>query len=240
MKILKDNLKVIIAFVLGAVLTGEIVYAATSANQVTYATEKNLKIKNVEEALNDLYSKKNMNLEELFEKKSIKKLYGVTMEKDEAGDYYYNFDGSSSYIELNPISSEIDISDGFKVEIVANCNSLGNYAYMILLGSDFGISTYAKTNTFRVFGINTGVAVISGEKHKYTIEYNKNSSELKLYIDDEIRYTNTCTLDYTNLNRTTNYIAKSMWSGDAYFSGRLYSIDIMKYNGEKIFSFDTK
>ena len=179
-----------------------------------------------------------MNLEELFSKKSIKKLYGVTMSKDDNGDYYYDFDGSSSYIEINPISSEIDISDGFRIEIVANCNSLGSYAYMMLLWDDCGISTYAKTNTFRIFGLNTGVAVITGEKHKYTIEYNKSSSELKLYVDDEVRYTNTCTLNYTNLNRTTNYIGKSIWSGDALFSGKIYSIEIMKYNGEKIFSFD--
>ena len=39
------------------ILAGEIVYAATSASQVTYTTDKNAEIKNVEDALNELYSK---------------------------------------------------------------------------------------------------------------------------------------------------------------------------------------
>ena len=55
MKFLKNNLKVIIAFILGLILAGGIVYAATSAKEVTYTTAKNGNIKNVEDALNDLY-----------------------------------------------------------------------------------------------------------------------------------------------------------------------------------------
>ena len=58
MKLLKDNLKVIIAFVIGLILAGGIVYAATSAREVNYTTSKNTDIKNVEEALNDLYKNK--------------------------------------------------------------------------------------------------------------------------------------------------------------------------------------
>ena len=58
MKFLKNNLKVIIAFIVGVILAGGIVYAATSAKDVTYTTSKNGEIKNVEEALNDLYNKK--------------------------------------------------------------------------------------------------------------------------------------------------------------------------------------
>lgn len=55
MKFLKNNLKVIIAFIIGLILAGGIVYAATSANQVIYTTTKNAEIQNVEDALNDLY-----------------------------------------------------------------------------------------------------------------------------------------------------------------------------------------
>ena len=57
MKFLRSNLKVIIAFILGATLLGGIVYAANSAKEVTYTTGKNSEIKNVEQALNDLYNK---------------------------------------------------------------------------------------------------------------------------------------------------------------------------------------
>lgn len=57
MKFIKNNLKVIIAFVLGAILTGGIVYAAVSASEVSYTTNKNANVKSVEDALNDLYAK---------------------------------------------------------------------------------------------------------------------------------------------------------------------------------------
>lgn len=57
MKLLKSNLKLIIGFLIGVVITGGIVYAATSASQISYTTDKNADIKNVQEALNDLYKK---------------------------------------------------------------------------------------------------------------------------------------------------------------------------------------
>ena len=57
MKFLKNNLKIIIAFIVGVILAGGIVYAAVSAEQIDYTTDKNTEIKNVKEALNDLYNK---------------------------------------------------------------------------------------------------------------------------------------------------------------------------------------
>ena len=63
MKILKNNLKVIIAFIVGVILAGGIVYAAVvSASEVSYTTAKNANITNVQEALNDLYSKNQNNI----------------------------------------------------------------------------------------------------------------------------------------------------------------------------------
>ena len=59
MKFLKNNLKVIIAFLLGTILTGGIVYAAVSASEISYTTNKNANIKYVSEALNDLYTRTN-------------------------------------------------------------------------------------------------------------------------------------------------------------------------------------
>ena len=59
MKFCRNNVKVIIGFIVGVVLAGGIVYAAvTSADEISYMTEKNEEINNVQEALNDLYSKK--------------------------------------------------------------------------------------------------------------------------------------------------------------------------------------
>lgn len=57
MRFIKNNLKVIIAFIVGVILAGGIVYATTSASQVSYTTDKNLEINTVAEALNDLYNK---------------------------------------------------------------------------------------------------------------------------------------------------------------------------------------
>ena len=61
MKFSKNNMKLIIGFLIGMVLTGGIVYAAVSASEVNYTTDKNVEIKNVEQALNDLYNKNNYN-----------------------------------------------------------------------------------------------------------------------------------------------------------------------------------
>ena len=57
MKFLKNNLKLIIGFILGVILTGGIVYAAVTASEIDYTTTKNSSVKNVEQALNDLYTK---------------------------------------------------------------------------------------------------------------------------------------------------------------------------------------
>ena len=60
-KIRKDT---IIAFVIGIILASSVaVYATVTASGVTYTTAKNENIKNVGEALNDLYAKTNNNHE---------------------------------------------------------------------------------------------------------------------------------------------------------------------------------
>ena len=64
-KILKNNIKIILAVIVSILATGGIVYAATTANQISY-TRSGTGIANVEQALNDLYarntSKKNVEL----------------------------------------------------------------------------------------------------------------------------------------------------------------------------------
>ena len=57
-RILKKE--VIIAFIVGLLIAGGIVYAATSASQVTYTTNKNGEVETVADALNDLYNKKDL------------------------------------------------------------------------------------------------------------------------------------------------------------------------------------
>lgn len=57
MKFFNNNLKFIIGFIVGVILAGGIVYAAVSANQIIYTTDKNANIKTVADALNDLYNR---------------------------------------------------------------------------------------------------------------------------------------------------------------------------------------
>ena len=57
MLFLKKNLKVIIAFIFGIVLTSGVLYATISAKGITYKNGKN-----VEDALNDLYRISNTNI----------------------------------------------------------------------------------------------------------------------------------------------------------------------------------
>lgn len=57
MKYIKKNFKVIIAFILGAILaSGVTVYAVINAGSINY-TKEGTQIQNVEQALNDLYEK---------------------------------------------------------------------------------------------------------------------------------------------------------------------------------------
>lgn len=61
MKFLKSNLKAIIAFIIGVILSGGIVYAAVSAGEVSY-TREGTNIKTVADALNNLYNESTKNL----------------------------------------------------------------------------------------------------------------------------------------------------------------------------------
>lgn len=56
MGFLKENIRLLIGIVIGILLTGGVVYAVTSASDVTY-TRSGTNITNVEAALNDLYTK---------------------------------------------------------------------------------------------------------------------------------------------------------------------------------------
>lgn len=58
MKILKNNIKLIIGFFIGLILAGGVVYAAVSASEIGY-TRTGSSVKNVSEALNELYTKYN-------------------------------------------------------------------------------------------------------------------------------------------------------------------------------------
>lgn len=97
MKFIKNNLKLVLAFVAGLISAGSIVYAVTAASSIDYTTNKNSQIKNVQDALNDLY--KNMKKVEILEFEGVAR-------KDESS---IDIDISSKYSNF----SSIDISNIF-------------------------------------------------------------------------------------------------------------------------------
>ena len=66
MKFIKENIKLLIVFLIGMLISGGIVYAVTSASDVVY-TREGTDIKSVADALNDLYNKNNSEFKLIWE-----------------------------------------------------------------------------------------------------------------------------------------------------------------------------
>lgn len=148
-KILKKE--VILSFVLGVALTSGIVYAATAANQIGYTTNNNIEIKNVEQALNDLYEKINDNVKCVKGNYSKPQNSSVNIELDFTPSfvfiYFYNYYSSqiqcvvydsnkSVNYRLSTSNNTIDTSG-----IIVEENNI-NYEF------DSNGNNYKKANTF--------------------------------------------------------------------------------------------
>ena len=145
MKFLKNNLKVIIAFILGATVAGGIVYAATSASEVTYSTSKNAEIKNVEQALNDLYAKST----------TYKKLDTITTAN--ASDI---LNGKTAYNNLGNLITG-NLSNGCIVNRVtcSSCNTTSGQELADFWPSQFAIyGVDASSNAKMVWYYNDNIA----------------------------------------------------------------------------------
>lgn len=132
MKFLKRNKKIIIGILIGAILAGGIVYAATSADKVTYTTNKNIEVKNVEEALNDLYNNK---------KETSDESKSITSNGEQTLDKYYK------YINVNVENNQTEIinkpvllwtnsspSSSFAAQTISL--DLSSYKYVIVVTND--------------------------------------------------------------------------------------------------------
>ena len=132
MKFLKNNLKLIIGILIGAILASGIVYAATSASQVTYTTNKNAEIKTVEGALNDLYSK-TLDGENIYDSKIYCGTQGTGGEKNitfsniEEGSYYLYMCGGRARDGVRAIDPYI--KNLTNVTIEQNFSKFGNYIF---------------------------------------------------------------------------------------------------------------
>ena len=147
MKFLKNNFKIIIAFVLGVILTGGIVYAAVTASEIDYTTAKNSSVKNVEQALNDLYSKVN--------------------NTSESCEFVGAYDTGKI---KNSNSGELTISNvaAGKYKIVVMRTSTNGF-------SEQGTDTTIHNNANFTFTLD-GTASLIDEKNVYEITLNSNSN----------------------------------------------------------------
>ena len=145
MKILKKNTKVIIGTIvgilIGVLITGGIVYAVTSANQVTYTTDKNTQINNVSDALNDLYSKIN-NTDNYNDKTYINT--GLTVFNNRVtitnGGYYIDESGTT-WVNITFRFNQV-FNEGTWIQI---------YGLPNLNNKDFIISDTSEKMPFRVY-----------------------------------------------------------------------------------------
>lgn len=134
--LLKKNVRLIVGFIIGVILTGGIVYATTSAREVVYTTEKNAEIKNVESALNDLYRKTtNENNQLKFINHSM---FSKTATLTEKGSYYiavcsYSTLGTSAAAGYTLMTS---VTNGTYSEISKKAGGDGYYGRVYSVDSE--------------------------------------------------------------------------------------------------------
>ena len=96
MKILKNNLKLIIGFVIGVILAGGVAYAAVTASEIGY-TRTGTSITNVAQALNNLYEAR---------------------QRTYTGEFYISgYQGGASYTYSRTSYFDIDVSNYNKIKI---------------------------------------------------------------------------------------------------------------------------
>ena len=172
MKFLKNNLKVIIAFILGATVAGGIVYAATSASEVTYSTSKNAEIKNVEQALNDLYAKSTTykKLDTITTANASDILNGKTAYNNLGNLITGNYNNNITFTLLNEIGTEqFQLSE-----------TLINLYSKIKITSDNKLS--GNTYTYGITNSDGSSEITFNRNQEYNIQDLYNSGYNKIYV----------------------------------------------------------
>ena len=146
MNFLKSNFKIIIPFVVGLLIAGSIVYAANSARDISYSRGN---IKNVEEALNDLYSK--ISTENII-------FTGANNKNSEMQSYTFLHDNDKAMIFSGQVSLMYSINSTDTQNFVAVNSNIGETTDNLGLYYCTGISVkegdtiYFKRNTEGTYG----------------------------------------------------------------------------------------
>ena len=158
-------------------------------------------------------------------------------------------DGSTSYISLPIIGSNVPFSNGYSIEFECKFDNLNQISKVIDLAVDYNTGNLGDlkcsincgkidgTNTlvFESYGISKKRTNITSnrinllEKHKwkYDIIDNGKSYDLTLYCDDIIVATDNFNYGgISNVIRRSNFIGKSNRPSDSLFAGILYNLKI--------------
>jgi len=159
------------------------------------------------------------------------------------------FDGSTCYVTIPTISSNIPFSNGYSIEFESKFTNISQISKIIDLANDYNTGSLGDlkcsincgkidaTNNlvFESYGISKKrMNITSGninllEKHKwkYDVVDNGKSYDLTLYCDDiEVATDNFNYGGISNVIRRSNFIGKSNRPGDSLFAGILYNLKI--------------
>lgn len=233
MKFLKNNLKVIIVFIICVILASSIggttAFASYNyfANQVSYITPSGQKL-NVESALNELYSKKNNidvpYIENIWSSSALSVDYTYTVAKD--GIYLVSISGSNKNNSIGNITTNAQEKVNNKI---INTYGVGStYSVLKVINAKAndtikieGYTTYSSSNSFIVKLNNINISEIthsnitndSTAKCEYTATDN-NEKVLVVSIATATNRSNSITYN-------SNYLATSLRNNNDYID---YSI----------------
>lgn len=252
------NIKTITIIAITAIVCiSSTVYATTKylASEVTY------KNTTVENALNELYNKIKSSddmydaFNKRLQKQKIKSLNnGVEIKKDENNDYYFHFDGIDDYIQLENLSSNIDIKSGFIVTFKVRWDEFKYFSRIFELSNgsprdnNIGFENYHRTGNIALYMYlgTTGKDHVSDKLLEINKTYNievkciKNSDnyDIKYFVNGNEFYSTSSSQQYANIDRNNNYIAKTSWTDSEYFKGRIYNFKLNLADGTTIYDID--
>lgn len=159
------------------------------------------------------------------------------------------FDGSTCYIAIPTIDSDVHFSNGYAIEFESKFANINQISKIIDLATNYNTGDLGDLNcsincgkidntnslVFESYGISkkriniasTSVNLLEKHKWKYDVRDNGKKYELKLYCDDiivtedEFNYGG-----ISNVVRRSNFIGKSNRPSDKLFAGILYNLKI--------------
>ena len=162
---------------------------------------------------------------------------------------YFSFVAGSSQYQSAP-TFNTEFSQGFSISFMADFGASannwervidfgnGNQSGNILMGrsgtsNDLFLETYAYTGANNAasngFCKVVGAIPVNSGVNAWTMIIAANGASCAVYkngISQTVTFSGTDISPVDNINRTTNYIGKSNWSGDSYFEGKIYSVAI--------------